>query len=68
MKEYYLQQGKRGYFGTYEDPTNNEKVKEINELVDKYNTKINTFDTKKENDAFVKEISDKINSIANTIR
>lgn len=57
----YLKRGKIGYHGSYiVGSTNNKIVHEINELVEEYNQKINSFDTELENDEFHNLIHEKI--------
>lgn len=67
-KEKYLPLGSCGYVGAYLDPSENKKSEEINKLANEYNSKINTFDTKKENDDFAENIISKINKILKTIK
>lgn len=65
--ENYSHRGLMGYYGLYYDSNKNEKIKKVNKLVDEYNSKINTFETKKENDEFRNKLNEKINSILKTI-
>lgn len=66
--ENYLPHGLMGYYGLYYDSNKNEKIEKANKLVDEYNSKINTFETEKENDDFRNKIKEKINSILKTIK
>lgn len=63
MKEHYLPLGPRGHYGCYFDTEKNKICSELNKVVDEYNSKINSFDTEKENTAFCNEIEDKINKL-----
>lgn len=63
MKKYRLL-GCRGYYGIdFYNKENNKKAEKANRIIDLYNSKINTFETKEENDNFAKEIRKKIRKI-----
>lgn len=59
----YLEEGEMGYYGYFMDDINNVVIMKINELVDEYNQKINSFDIELENDNFYKEINNKIRDL-----
>lgn len=58
-----LKLGKKGYFGEFNSPEKNEKVLEINKLIDEYNSSINSFDTMEEQFQFLNTINNKISNI-----
>lgn len=63
MKNYRLL-GLQGYYRVdFHNKKNNEKAEKANKLVDEYNSKINTFETAKENNNFAKKINKKIERI-----
>lgn len=63
----YLEKSPMGHYGCYKSHRKNILVSQINELVDEYNKKINTFETGQENDDFHKDIMFKINNLLEKI-
>lgn len=67
-KEIYQPLGPIGYYGRCSSEENNEKTDEINQLVDKHNFIINSFNTEKENWDFYYDIVEQINDISKTFK
>lgn len=68
MKEKYQGLGYMGHFGFCRDAERNARTITANKLVDIHNSKINTFNTKKENEDFHFFMINKINSIFKNIK
>jgi multidrug efflux pump subunit AcrB len=51
--------GARGYYGLYTNPACNDIVKELNKLVDEYNSKINSFKRYEEQVLFIADTDNK---------
>ena len=63
-KDYF---GHLGYYGVYLDEKNNEISKKMNELVDEYNLKIDSFETYEEQINFSNYISTEIKKLSGEI-